>query len=215
MTNPRLQASFSSKLPQVGTTIFTVMSKMAQDHGAINLSQGFPDFQASPALIELIFKHMKTGSNQYAPMQGIMSLREQISEKTTALYGNDIDDTTSPLEAGLGWITKLKKKSDFPSKEIFTGQKKQGVTRKLVGIQVDDRRVPRHGYPVCDEQGNEIGVVTSGTLSPTLQVPLGMAYVPTFLATEGTHIFVKAGAKMLNAKVTSVPFVKSASMITN
>ena len=94
MTNPRLQASFSSKLPQVGTTIFTVMSKMAQEHGAINLSQGFPDFQVSPALIELIYKYMKAGSNQYAPMQGVMSLREQISEKTKVLYGNTIDPET-------------------------------------------------------------------------------------------------------------------------
>lgn len=131
------------------------------------------------------------------------------------LYGNDIDDSTSPLEAGLGWITKLKKESSFPSKEVFLQQKKQGVTKKLVGIKVDDRRVPRHGYPVCDEKGNEIGVVTSGTLSPTLQVPVGMAYVPAFLATEGTPLFVKAGTKMLEAKVTNMPFVKSPTLATN
>lgn len=131
------------------------------------------------------------------------------------LYGNDIDDQTSPLEAGLGWITKLKKENAFPSKEIFVQQKKQGVTKKLAGLIVDDRRVPRHGYPVCDADGNEIGVVTSGTLSPTLQVPIGMAYVPTFLATEGTPIYVKAGAKMLEAKVASLPFVKSTSMAAN
>lgn len=130
------------------------------------------------------------------------------------LYGNDIDDTTSPLEAGLGWITKLKKESPFPSKELFIQQKNEGVTRKLVGLRVEDRRVPRHGYPVCDEAGNEIGVVTSGTSSPTLQVPLGMAYVPTFLSNEGTTVFVKAGSKMLEAKVSRVPFVKSASMAT-
>ena len=131
------------------------------------------------------------------------------------LYGNDIDDTTSPLEAGLGWITKLKKESTFPSKEIFIQQKKQGITRKLVGLNVNDRRVPRHGYPVCDADGKEIGVVTSGTMSPTLQVPIGMAYVPAFLSGEGTTLFVKAGSKMLEAKVTSVPFVKTASMAVN
>ena len=128
------------------------------------------------------------------------------------LYGNDIDDSSSPLEAGLGWITKLKKQADFPSKEIFIQQKKTGVTRKLVGIKVNDRRVPRHGYPVCDEAGNEIGVVTSGTLSPTLQEPIGMAYVPAFLAAEGTTVYVKAGTKQLEATVTSVPFVKATAM---
>lgn len=131
------------------------------------------------------------------------------------LYGNDIDDTTSPLEAGLGWITKLKKESIFPSKEIFIQQKKQGITRKLVGLNVNDRRVPRHGYPVCDAEGNEIGVVTSGTMSPTLQTPIGMAYVPAFLSSEGTTHFVKAGSKMLEAKVTSLPFVKTTTMSVN
>jgi aminomethyltransferase len=123
------------------------------------------------------------------------------------LYGNDIDDTTSVLEGGLGWITKLKKQSAFPSKEFFMQQKKNGIEKKLVGFIVDDRRVPRHGYPVCDEAGNEIGVVTSGTLSPTLQIPVGMAYVPTSLAKVGSTFDVKAGSKMLTAKVVPVPFI--------
>ena len=127
------------------------------------------------------------------------------------LYGNDIDDTTSVMEAGLAWITKLKKQTSFPSKEIFTEQKKAGVEKKLVGLVVDDRRVPRHGYPVCDSEGNEIGVVTSGTLSPTMQVPIGMAYVPSFFAQPGTEVAVKAGAKLLPAKVVTVPFIKTKS----
>ena len=87
----KFQASFKSKLPQVGTTIFSVMSKMAQEHGAVNLSQGFPDFPMSPVLIELVNKHMQAGSNQYAPMPGVMSLREQIAEIAAARYGNAID----------------------------------------------------------------------------------------------------------------------------
>ena len=124
------------------------------------------------------------------------------------LYGNDIDDTTSVIEAGLGWITKLKKKSEFPSKEIFTEQKKNGVEKKLVGFIVDDRRVPRHGYPICDDKGNDIGIVTSGTLSPTLQVPIGMAYVPSSFANAGSSFGVKAGSKILVAKVVPVPFVQ-------
>lgn len=124
------------------------------------------------------------------------------------LYGNDIDDTTSVLEAGLGWITKLKKDCDFPSKAYFTEQKKEGLNKKLVGFSVDDRRVPRHGYPVVNHEGEEIGVVTSGTLSPTLQIPIGMAYVPVKLSTEGSTFQVKAGGKHLHAKVVSLPFVK-------
>jgi aminomethyltransferase len=123
------------------------------------------------------------------------------------LYGNDIDDTTSVLEAGLGWITKLKKQSHFPSKGIFVKQKKEGVEKKLVGFVVDDRRVPRHGYPVCDMSESEIGVVTSGTLSPTLQIPIGMAYVPDAFSAIGSQFNVKAGSKMLSAKVVSLPFI--------
>jgi aminomethyltransferase len=123
------------------------------------------------------------------------------------LYGNDIDDTTSVIEAGLGWITKLNKKADFPSKGIFTKHKKEGVSKKLVGFVVDDRRVPRHGYPVCDAGEREIGVVTSGTMSPTLQIPLGMAYVPVEYSAIGSTFNVKAGTKMISARVVSLPFI--------
>lgn len=154
--------------------------------------------------------------NGKAPTPAGLGARDTLRlEMGFCLYGNDIDDITSPLEAGLGWITKLKKDSKFPSKDLFIQQKKQGVTRKLVGIKVDDRRVPRHGYPVCDQDGNEIGIVTSGTLSPTLQVPIGMAYIPAFLATEGTSLQVKAGNKMLQAEVTAMPFVKVTTMASN
>lgn len=128
------------------------------------------------------------------------------------LYGNDIDDTTSVIEAGLGWITKLKKESPFPSKDIFTAQRANGVDKKLVGFIVDDRRVPRHGYPVCDNDGNDIGVVTSGTLSPTLQVPLGLAYVPTAFSKADSTFNVKAGSKMLAARVVKLPFVDPNSL---
>src|SRR5687768_8503885 len=154
-------------------------------------------------------------NEEMRPLPAGLGARDTLRlEMGFCLYGNDIDDNTSPLEAGLGWITKLKKETDLPSKDIFIEQKNQGLTRKLVGIKVDDRRVPRHGYPVCDESGNEIGVVTSGTLSPTLQIPIGMAYIPAFLSKEGTTVHVKAGSKMLEAKVTSVPFVKSPSVAT-
>jgi aminomethyltransferase len=121
------------------------------------------------------------------------------------LYGNDIDDTTSPIEAGLGWITKTGK-GPFISSETFSAQRKEGVKRKLVGFETDDRRVPRHGYPIADSSGNEIGIVTSGTLSPCLQKPIGMGYVPTEFATPGTEIQVLANRKSLPARVVKLPF---------
>lgn len=124
------------------------------------------------------------------------------------LYGNDIDDTTSPLEAGLGWITKLKKPAEFIGKDWLTAQKEAGLNRKLVGFTMSERRVPRHGYLIFDVQENEIGVVTSGTQSPSLDQPIGMGYVPTELAKEGTSIMVQFGKKMMEAKICALPFVK-------
>lgn len=121
------------------------------------------------------------------------------------LYGNDIDDTTSPLEAGLGWITKLDK-GDFSSKTLLEAQKGQGIQRKLVGFIVEDRRVPRHGYPIEDQEGNLVGTVTSGTMSPSLGIPIGLGYVPVALSKIGTSIFVVAGGKKLSAKVVKIPF---------
>lgn len=123
------------------------------------------------------------------------------------LYGNDIDDTTSPIEAGLGWITKTQKGA-FPSSDVFARQRKEGVGRKLVGFEVEDRRVPRHDYPIHDLSGNVIGKVTSGTLSPSLQKPIGMGYVTTANAAEGTEIRIVAGSKELPARVVKLPFYK-------
>ncbi len=123
------------------------------------------------------------------------------------LYGNDIDEQTSPLEAGLGWITKLSKE-DFNSKPIFAKQKEEGVVRKLVGFTLSDRRVPRHGYLIEDEAGNEIGIVTSGTFSPSLQIPIGMGYVDVDYRKIGTPLKILAGRKRLEAVVTRPPFLK-------
>lgn len=119
------------------------------------------------------------------------------------LYGNDIDDTTSPIEAGLGWITKTQK-GPFISSETFARQRKEGVTRKLVGFEVDDRRVPRHDYPIQDMNGRQIGRVTSGTLSPSLQKPIGMGYVEAAFAKAGTEIQILAQRKALAADRKSV-----------
>ncbi len=124
------------------------------------------------------------------------------------LYGNDINDKTSPLEAGLGWITKLNKEADFPSKAKFVKQKADGVKRKLVAFTLDnERRVPRHDYVIESRRGAVIGVVTSGTHSPTLDKPIGMGYVKAKYAEPGTKIMVVAGSKKLEAVVCRLPFV--------
>ncbi|MFP3596706.1 glycine cleavage system aminomethyltransferase GcvT [Chryseobacterium sp. SIMBA_029] len=126
-------------------------------------------------------------------------------EKGFCLYGMDIDDTTSPIEAGLGWITKFDK--DFVSKDIFAKQKEEGVTRKLVGFELQDKGVPRHDYPVVDAEGNVIGKVTSGTQSPMKKIGLGLAYVDKPHFKLGSEIFIQIRNKNIPAKVVKTPFV--------
>lgn len=120
------------------------------------------------------------------------------------LYGNDIDDTTSPLEAGLGWITKFTK--DFTARNIIEAQKTNGVTRKLVGFEMVDKGIPRHHYKIQNEAGEEIGFVTSGTQSPSLNKAIGMGYVRKDLAVEGGEINIMIRDKAVKAKIVKMPF---------
>lgn len=120
------------------------------------------------------------------------------------LYGNDIDDTTSPLEAGLGWITKFSK--DFTAKDILQHQKEDGIKQKLVGLQVTDKGIPRHGYLIHNKEGEVIGRVTSGTQSPSLQKPIAMGYVNTSYAKIDTELFIKVREKSVQAQVVKMPF---------
>lgn len=124
------------------------------------------------------------------------------------LYGNDIDDTTSPLEAGLGWITKLKKPHPFIAQELMVKLKDSGLSRKLVGFTMEDRRVPRHHYLIVDDQDTQIGFVTSGTQSPSLELPIGLGYVPASMSQPGTKIWIQMGAKKLAATICNLPFYK-------
>lgn len=121
------------------------------------------------------------------------------------LYGNDIDDTTSPLEAGLGWITKFTK--EFPGKKILEEQKATGITRKLVGFEMVEKGIPRHNYEIKDFSGIIIGKVTSGTQSPTLGKAIGMGYVQLNYADIDCKIYIKVRDKLLEAKVVKFPFV--------
>ncbi|MBK9049215.1 MAG: glycine cleavage system aminomethyltransferase GcvT [Bacteroidetes bacterium] len=122
------------------------------------------------------------------------------------LYGNDIDDSTSPIEAGLGWITKFTK--EFTNSASLKKQKEDGVTRKLVAFEMIDRGIPRHGYPIQDANGSVIGEVTSGTQSPSLQKAIGMGYVTTANSKEGSEIYINVRDKVLKASVVKLPFYK-------
>lgn len=122
------------------------------------------------------------------------------------LYGNDINDTTSPLEAGLGWITKFDK--EFTNSENLKKQKEAGVSRKLVGFEMVERGIPRHDYEIADANGNVVGIVTSGTQSPSMGIAIGMGYVPTALATPDSEIYIRIRNKDIKAKVVKMPFYK-------
>ncbi|MEE3998844.1 glycine cleavage system aminomethyltransferase GcvT [Tenacibaculum sp. FZY0031] len=122
------------------------------------------------------------------------------------LYGNDIDDTTSPLEAGLGWITKFTK--DFVNAEALKAQKEAGVTRKLVAFELTERGVPRHDYEIVDANGNNIGRVTSGTMSPSLGKGIGLGYVTIENSKVDSDIFIQVRKKQIPAKVVKLPFYK-------
>jgi aminomethyltransferase len=123
------------------------------------------------------------------------------------LYGNDIDDTTSPIEAGLGWITKFTKK--FIHSEELLLQKKNGTSRRLVGFEMAEKGIPRHGYRILDQNGEEVGLVTSGTMSPSLGIGVGMGYLSSGLEKPGTEIYIEIREKKLKATVVKLPFYKS------
>ncbi len=123
------------------------------------------------------------------------------------LYGNDIDDTTSPLEAGLGWITKFTK--DFTDSEFLAKQKEAGVSRKLVAFEMIDRGIPRHDYPILDAAGTIIGKVTSGTMSPSMKLGIGLGYVTVDHSKLDSEIFIEIREKGVKAKVVKLPFYKA------
>lgn len=124
------------------------------------------------------------------------------------LYGNDLDDTTSPIEAGLGWITKFTEGKNFTNRIELERQKKEGVMRKLCCFELIDKGIPRHGYEIVDATDKRIGIVTSGTMSPVLKKGIGMGYVPTSQSKVGTEIYIKVRNRNLKAQVIKAPFRK-------
>jgi aminomethyltransferase len=123
------------------------------------------------------------------------------------LYGNDIDDTTSPIEAGLGWITKFVPGKEFIDKDLLLSQKERGVLKKLRGFEMIDRGIPRHSYNIASQDGRIIGQVTSGTQSPVLDKGIGMGYVESQYSTFETEIYILVRDKRLKAKIVKMPFI--------
>ena len=171
-------------------------------------SGGFELYFNNGDVVEMWDKIMEAGKEFDIKPTGLGARDTLRLEMGFCLYGNDINDSTSPIEAGLGWITKTKIEADFTSKDIFTKQRAEGIERKLVAFTTNERRVPRHGYALVDAEGFEIGEVTSGTQSPCLDKPIGMGYVPKSMAKVGTKIYYQAGKKQLEAEIVKLPFYK-------
>ncbi len=171
-------------------------------------SGGFELYARNRDIAKIWDKVMQHGAKWGIKPAGLGARDTLRLEMGYCLYGNDINDKTSPLEAGLGWITKLKKDADFPSKDKFLKQKAEGVKRKLVAFVLNERRVPRHDYVIESRRGATIGAVTSGTHSPTLDQPIGMGYVKSKYAELGNKIMIVAGSKKLEATIVKLPFVE-------
>ena len=169
-------------------------------------SGGFEIYCKNEEVKQIWDKIFEAGANFGIKPIGLAARDTLRLEMGYCLYGNDINDTTSPFEAGLGWITKFTK--DFVNKEALEKQKKQGPERKLIAFKLDDRGIPRQDYDIVDGQGKTIGIVTSGTMSPTLGEGIGMGYVPPIFSKEGSKINIQIRKKTIPATVIKPPFYK-------
>ena len=172
-------------------------------------SGGYELYLDNPDPIALWDTIMDAGKNYGITPVGLAARDTLRLEMGYCLYGNDIDDTTSPIEAGLGWITKFSGNRDFIDKQILFRQKNEGVTRKLVGFEMIDRGIPRQHYSLFNDRSVKIGEVTSGTMSPSLKKGIGMGYVQTTYAKPGSSIYVGIRDKLLLASVVRMPFYKT------
>jgi aminomethyltransferase len=169
---------------------------------------GFEIYFHNEVAVEIWEKIMKAGEEFGIKPIGLAARDTLRLEMGYCLYGNDIDDTTSPLEAGLGWITKFTEGNNFIDREFLEKQKAEGLKKKLIAFVMIDRGIPRHHYEVVNEHGEIIGEVTSGTMSPMLKQGIGMAYIKTKYAKTGNEIFIRVRNKDLKALIVTLPFYK-------
>jgi aminomethyltransferase len=169
-------------------------------------SGGFEIYCKNTPVAKIWTKVLEAGADWGIQPIGLAARDTLRLEMGYCLYGNDIDDTTSPLEAGLGWITKFNK--DFINSESLKKQKEIGVSKTLVGFELSQRGIPRQGYAIVDAQGNSIGRVTSGTMSPSMGKGIGLGYVPVALKEVGSQIHIQIRNKIVPAMVVKLPFYK-------
>ena len=169
-------------------------------------SGGFEIYCKNSEVQQIWDKVFEAGANFGIKPIGLAARDTLRLEMGYCLYGNDIDDTTSPIEAGLGWITKFTK--EFTNCEALEKEKQNGPTRKLVAFKLDERGIPRHGYDIVDASGNKIGQVTSGTMSPSLNKGIGLGYVPTAFTEIGSKIYIQIRKNAIPATVVKLPFYK-------
>ena len=169
-------------------------------------SGGFEVYCKNSEVEQVWNKVIESGSDYGIKPIGLAARDTLRLEMGFCLYGNDINDSTSPIEAGLGWITKFSK--EFTNSENLKKQKDHGTERKLVAFELDDRGIPRHDYDIVDSNGKKIGIVTSGTMSPTLKKGIGLGYVPSVFTDVGSKIFIQVRKKAIPATVVKLPFYK-------
>lgn len=209
-----LQSLTDTKLDEIGFYKFKIGSVGHIEDVIISAtgytgSGGFELYAEDRYLDDLWYLLMKKGEAHGLIAAGLGARDTLRLEMGYCLYGNDIDDHTSPIEAGLSWIVKTKK-GEFNSKEIFAKQKKDGVDKKLIAFKLVDRRVPRKDYPILSAEGQIIGKVTSGTMSPCLDLPIGMGLIDSKYSDLGGSILIDTGRKQLKAEICKLPFVDPA-----
>lgn len=169
-------------------------------------SGGFEIYCKNTEVLQVWDKVLEAGADFGIKPIGLAARDTLRLEMGYCLYGNDIDDNTSPFEAGLGWVTKFTKV--FVNSEALARQKEAGVTRKLVGFQMDEKAIPRNGYTITDAEGQTIGMVTSGTMAPSLEKGIGMGYVGKAYSNKGHKIYIQVRKKLIPATVVKPPFYK-------
>jgi aminomethyltransferase len=208
-----LQTLTEVKLETLEYYTFTV-GKMADIENVIISNTGYTGAGGFELYVEnkdavKLWKAVMKAGESFGIMPIGLGARDTLRlEMGFCLYGNDIDDTTSPIEAGLGWITKFVDHKDFIDKQLLLNHKENGVTRRLRGFEMIDRGIPRHGYEIVDANDNVIGVVTSGSVSPVLNKGIGMGYISDANAKLNAEIYIRVRNKNLKAKVVKLPFIQ-------
>ncbi len=169
-------------------------------------SGGFEIYCKNSEVEQVWNRVMEAGADYGIKPIGLAARDTLRLEMGFCLYGNDIDDTTSPIEAGLGWITKFTK--EFTNSEALKKQKEHGTERKLIAFELDERGIPRQGYDIVDGNGHKIGIVTSGTMSPSLKKGIGLGYVPTVFTDIGSKMYIQVRKNAIPATVVKLPFYK-------